>query len=282
MNEIRIQNGNLTLTGLRSGRSEAPAVLFLHGITSAADSWRESMARLGDRFDCWALDFRGHGDAGRVSEPPLIADYASDAAAALRDIGRPAIVVGHSLGGISAAHLAHERHPLVKALFLEDPPLFLGDGAFASTLYPQLFTMLRQAVAELQAEKPSPERYLDFASNSPSPMGGRAADHTTPRQLASRAFSLARFQPSVLDSAIDGRLFVGLDPNRPIVVPVTLLAANPTYGAAFLDGDAENLLRYTPHAVVVPFPEVGHNVRGSKLSEGRFLDLLDSFASANG
>lgn len=280
---MKVRNGEADLAVIRSGNAAGTPVLFLHGITSSADGWQESAARLADRFDCWALDFRSHGDSGRSGRSPLLSDYAADAEAVLAQIGKPAIVVGHSLGGITGAHLGHGGHPLVKALFLEDPPLFLGEqGAFETTLYPTLFTMMRKAVAELQDSGAFAGDYLTFARNTPSPMGGIAADHTTERHLVSRAQQLAKVDPGVLDAAIDGTLFDGLQPAKPIACPVTLLAANPAYGAAFLDGDAERLTRGTPHAEVVAFPECGHGVRSSKVSEARFLDLLDRFATQNG
>ena len=48
------------------------------------------------------------------------------AEAALAAIGRPAIVVGHSLGACVAGVIG-QNTPNVRAVFLEDPPWFLGD-----------------------------------------------------------------------------------------------------------------------------------------------------------
>ena len=282
MARISIDNGSQQLSAEHSGNPAGPAVLFLHGITSSADTWLESAQRLADRFDCWALDFRSHGCSERSTTPPTLTDYAADSAAALQQIGRPTIVVGHSLGGITAAHLAHEAHPLVKAVFLEDPPLFLIDPVvLASTLYPKMFTMLRDAVAKLQAADEPFEVYVDFARNLPSPMGGVAGDHTTERQVLCRARQNQQFDPLVLDSAIDGGVFSGLNPHRPMSCPVTLLAANEAYGAAFLSGDAERLLAHSPHAEVLDFAEVGHSIHMSKVSEARFLAELDRFVTAH-
>jgi pimeloyl-ACP methyl ester carboxylesterase len=242
----------------------------------------EATERLGDRFDCWALDFRGHGTSDRAPGAYRLTDYVSDAAAVLARIDRPTIVVGHSLGGVTAAHLGHTGHPLAKALFLEDPPLFFADPTvFEGTLYPKLFAMLRDVISEMRTADAPFEAYLDLARNTPSPMGGVAGDHTTPRQLQSRALQLQSFDPAVLDRAIDGTLFDCLDPRRPIDRPLTVLAANEAYGAAFLGGDDERLHRHSPHAEVVSFPEVGHSIKSSTVSEARFADLLDGFVTAH-
>jgi pimeloyl-ACP methyl ester carboxylesterase len=282
VSDFRIKNGSIELACTRSGLETGPPVLFLHGITSCRDSWLESTERLGDRFDCWALDFRGHGDSDRAPGEYLLEHYASDAASTLDRIGRPAVVVGHSVGGVTATQLSFDRHPFASALFLEDPPLFVSDAAvFSRTLYPKLFSLLQGAVSQLRADDAPFDAYLELAANAPSPMGGVAADHLSERQVRSRALQLQHFDPSCLDVAIDGRVFAGFDPTRPITCPVTLLAGNEAYGAAFLDGDDERLLASSPQVRIVAFPEVGHAVRASTVSAARFLDELDAFVTTN-
>ena len=282
VDDLRIDNGPVGLACTRGGAASGPAVLFLHGITSSRQSWLESIERLGDRFDCWALDFRGHGDSDRAPDAYLLTDYASDAAATLARIGRRTIVVGHSLGGVTAAHLAHGSHPLVGAIFLEDPPLYLdGQDALIGTVFPTMFSRLRELVMKLRADGAPFESYLDAAANSPSPMGGVAGDHLLEHHVRGRARQLQSFDPSCLDVAIDGRVFAAFDAAGPIGCPVTVLAANPAYGAAFRDGDEARLTASTPHAQVVAFPEVGHSVRTSTVSAARFLDELDAFVTAN-
>lgn len=200
----------------------------------------------------------------------------------LQWIDRPTIVVGHSLGAMTAAHLGHRNHPLVKAVLLEDPPLFVSEPAvFATTVYPERFRLAREAVSKLRAQHAALGVYLELARNTPSAMGGIEADHITARQLQSRSLQLASFDPSCLDFAIDGRVFAGLDATRPIGCPVTLLAANPAYGAAFLAGDDARLLAASPHAHIVAFPEVGHVIHAATVSTGRFLDELDRFATSH-
>ncbi len=282
MADLRVQNGSISLACTRSGTEGGTPVLFLHGITGCRDSWLESTERLGDRFDCWTLDFRGHGESDRAPGAYLIQDYASDATAVLDQIGRPTIVVGHSLGGMTALHVGHSAHPLVTALFLEDPPFSAGDAtAFAAMIFPRVFTILRDALLNLHEEQAPFEAYLDLATNSPSPMGGVVGDHLTPRHVRTRGLQLYRFDPSGLDAAIHGTVFAEFGATKPLACPVTVLAANEAYGAAFLPGDTAVLQAATPHARVIDFPEVGHLIRASTVSEARFLDELDAFVTAN-
>ena len=280
MEDLRVDNGPIGLAVTRSGLADAPPVLFLHGITSCRDSWFESVERLGDRHDCWTLDFRGHGESDRAPGEYLIDHYASDASAVLAAIGRPTVVVGHSLGGVTAAHLVHSSHPLVTAIFLEDPPLFLPNPSDVGADFPAVFSVLHSRLVQMQADRASYNTYLNMARTSPSPMGGVASDHQSERQIRSRAYQLQTFDPSCLGPAIDGRVFAEFDSSHPIPCPVIVLAANPKFGAAFRDGDRERLAAHSPHAIVVAFPEVGHSIRGATVSSARFLRELDTFVAS--
>ena len=81
------------------------------------------MPALAERFHVLSLDFRGHGKSGRATDyQPQ--GYVTDAIAVLEQLASgPAIVIGHSLGGVTAAALSQQRPELVRAMVLEDPPL---------------------------------------------------------------------------------------------------------------------------------------------------------------
>ncbi|RLL67787.1 alpha/beta hydrolase [Streptomyces sp. Z26] len=97
-----------------------PAVLALHGHFGRSRLFAPLAAALAGRHRVIALDQRGHGlsDHGGDFGPDA---YVEDAAALLRalDLG-PVAVLGHSMGGLVALHLA-ARHPeLVDALVVAD------------------------------------------------------------------------------------------------------------------------------------------------------------------
>ena len=92
----------------------APPILFLHGATLNRDSWDEIKDRLMGRCCVWTLDFRGHGHSDRVPNYDF-SGYVSDAETALAAIGRPAIVVGHSLGACVAGVLAVNFQEVVQS-----------------------------------------------------------------------------------------------------------------------------------------------------------------------
>jgi pimeloyl-ACP methyl ester carboxylesterase len=69
-------------------------------------------------------DARGHGRSSRIGGRFTVDRLAADAAGLLDALGvRGALVLGHSMGAVTAAALAADRPDLVRAVILEDPPL---------------------------------------------------------------------------------------------------------------------------------------------------------------
>lgn len=97
------------------------ALVLLHGLFDDSEGWL-ALAR-GTRRPCIALDLPGFGGSGLPVASTLEA-YADDIAAGLDALGLDACtLVGHSLGGAVAAHVA-ERSPAVRSLCLLAPAGF--------------------------------------------------------------------------------------------------------------------------------------------------------------
>ncbi len=104
------------------GRPDGAVVLLLHGLTSSALSWRNVAPALGERFRVIAPDARGHGGSSWTPDYSFEA-MADDVAAFLERVGvLAAIVVGHSMGALTAYALAARRPELVRLLVLEEIP----------------------------------------------------------------------------------------------------------------------------------------------------------------
>jgi lipase len=102
-------------------------VLLLHGVTDSAECWGSVVRHLAADRLVVAVDARGHGRTPLGDEPFTIGALASDAAVVLRAVvGRPTLVVGHSLGGVVAEELALTEPGLVAGLVLEDPAWVTG------------------------------------------------------------------------------------------------------------------------------------------------------------
>lgn len=100
---------------------DGPPVLLLHGLAGHAGEWTKTAAWLTADHHVLALDARGHGFSTRRPGDVSPDAHVADAAFVLDRLAkRSAVVVGQSLGGVTAMRLA-ARHPeSVLALVMAD------------------------------------------------------------------------------------------------------------------------------------------------------------------
>ncbi|MFF3571241.1 alpha/beta fold hydrolase [Nocardia jiangxiensis] len=102
--------GGITLAGESWGPDNGPLAVFLHGGGQTRHSWKDSGAALAKvGLQALLLDARGHGESdwapdGDYSRESMTADLLG----ILAELDRPAIVVGASMGGLTAL-LATDR-----------------------------------------------------------------------------------------------------------------------------------------------------------------------------
>jgi pimeloyl-ACP methyl ester carboxylesterase len=115
-----INHGAVRLAYVDYG-GEGPGLLLLHGLMGRATTWEATAAWLTPHYHVVALDQRGHGLSDKPDEAYARADYVGDAAAAIETLRLgPAVVMGHSMGGLNAWMLAAQRPELVRAIVIED------------------------------------------------------------------------------------------------------------------------------------------------------------------
>ncbi|MCJ1680709.1 alpha/beta hydrolase [Streptomyces sp. APSN-46.1] len=121
-----------TLSYLDFGGTGRP-LLALHGGMSEGGAFTGLAARLGDAWRVIAPDQRGHGDSDRAADYGR-EGYVSDAVALLDHLGlvAPVAVLGYSLGGLNAVHLAAAHPDRVSALIDVDATVEVApaDAAF--------------------------------------------------------------------------------------------------------------------------------------------------------
>ena len=110
------------------GPPNGPPLVFLHGQSVTWEEYTMIMPLLADRFQVYAVTLRGHGRSSWTPGAYSFNTCGADIAAFLREaVGRPAVVVGNSSGGVLAVWLAANAADHVSAIVLEDPPLFRCD-----------------------------------------------------------------------------------------------------------------------------------------------------------
>ena len=104
------------------GPVSGPPMVLLHGLTLLWQNYQPLIPHFSADWHIYACDLRGHGKSGRVADRYLLADYIADTVAFLRSrVNEPAVIVGHSLGGLIAPGVAAVAPELVRALILLDP-----------------------------------------------------------------------------------------------------------------------------------------------------------------
>ena len=101
-----------------------PLLHFTHGNGFPAGVYRRFLAPLSLDFDVRATDIVGHDDAFPVSDgwPGLV----DELVARLEAYPEPAILVGHSLGGMLSLMAAKARPELVRCVVMLDSPVVSG------------------------------------------------------------------------------------------------------------------------------------------------------------
>lgn len=101
-----------------------PDVVLIHGVTGDLSIWllSRTVQTLAQTHRVTAYDLRGHGYTDAPASGYTSADHAADLFGLMDELGvSRATLVGHSFGGVIAAHAAAERPERVGALVLSDP-----------------------------------------------------------------------------------------------------------------------------------------------------------------
>lgn len=281
MTARRIDNAGVGLHVEDDGERDAPPILLLHGITNSTDTWQWILPDLTRDHRVLRLDFRGHGRSDRAPGTYGMAAYVSDAAAVCEQvIGRPCVIIGHSLGGGTAATLAQQRPGLLRGVVLEDPPLG-GSGKLEGNSLSGAFAAMRQSIPRFQERGITPEDLAGRLAKAPSSSGPTFAEFLAPDALLAMATALLQLDASVLDPVLEGRVDRLFDHGAPIPVPALVLAADPAFPDAVVKAvDLERLAVASPHAKAIVMTGAGHLVHDDVKQRDRYLTEVRSFLSA--
>ncbi|MFN8052075.1 MAG: alpha/beta hydrolase [Acidimicrobiales bacterium] len=101
---------------VESGDPAAQPVVLMHGVTLQWWVWSSLMELLGDRYRVLAWDMRGHGESRAGSDGVSLEATAVDLATLLRELGlEDAIVVGHSMGGMTIGQFVRDHRAELEA-----------------------------------------------------------------------------------------------------------------------------------------------------------------------
>jgi esterase len=289
---VRVSNGDLSLHVAEDGDPAAPPILLLHGIIGSRATWSWMVPELAERFRVLRLDFRGHGQSDRAPNAYTAEGYVSDAIAALEQAaGRPCVVIGHSLGGATAAAITQRRPDLLTGAVLEDPPLGSAvEGEPASLEGHALvdgFRLLREAIPQLQQSEITVDAFVSVIAGTPDSSGTSTyGEVLLPDGVEAMARSMLEVDATVLDPVIAGTSDQFLNPASPFGVPTLVVAADPAkQDAVARVEDARHYASISGDVEVVVIDGAGHLIHNERASRERFrtavLGFIDRFASTS-
>ncbi|MDA1278592.1 MAG: alpha/beta hydrolase [Chloroflexi bacterium] len=250
------------------GPDNGPPVVLIHGIGGWWKDWESVIEQLSVRWHVYAIDLRGHGDSGRTSGSYDFIDYPSEVIEFLRDVVRtPAYLVGHSLGGVTAASVCARNPELVAAAVLEDPPLYIREWfeeSPSSSRFKQLFE-IRSKNLDIRGTAGELRKMNDTMSDA---------------ALLASAKKVLKVDPGVWGAAIGARMTDTWDPDAvlgSVSSPVLLVQANPDMHGVLRDVEATRTINLLAQGRHVKWDDSGHLMHASHPE--RFSQLVDAYFS---
>lgn len=259
LNEIRIVASQPWRVH-RTGDPQGPAMLLLHGFTGSGQGWEELASGLGD-WHVIAPDLPGHGGtAAPTGAMPMVA---RDLVELLDQLGvAQAVVVGYSMGGRLALHLAAHAPDRVKGLVVVGATPGIVDPDERAARLADDESLARRIEEDLEA-------FVNDWENQPMFWSQRALTPET--REAMRAVRLAH-DPKLLAEALR-RLGTGAQPPlherlRTMSLPVLWVAGE--YDLKFR-AIAQSTRAMLPDVHVAVVPYAGHAVHVERPSAFRTL-----------
>ncbi|HNH94755.1 MAG TPA: alpha/beta hydrolase [Microthrixaceae bacterium] len=281
-----IGSDGLRLAADVAGPDDGPTVVLLHGGGQTRHSWAGTWRYLADHgWRAWTVDLRGHGDSewsgdGDYQLQAFAADTTAVAGAVTAETGRPPVLVGASLGGLSALVAVAEADPqdgLARALVLVDVAHRLesaGTDRIGAFMTGNLdgFESLDEAadvIAAYNPHRPRPTNLDGLAKNLRQGPDGRWRWHWDPRFVSGKFGAADETRativgPDLLERSADA-----------LRVP-TLLVRGRSSDLLSEEG-ARDFLARVPHAEFADVAGAGHMVVGDRneVFNSAVLEFLD-------
>jgi len=250
-----------------------PTVLMLHGGGQNRFSWKNTGQILADEgFHVVALDSRGHGDSDRSPDANYTVDaLSSDTLRVLEQIGRPVILIGASMGGMTGILVADAagQEKVTKLVLVDVVPRYekSGSARIRDFMFSHVhgFESLEEAADAVAA-------YLPYRTKPRSPEGlkrnlrrrdGRGYWHWDPKFLTAPADDAFVREEKLEQAAID------------LNIPILLIRGK--LSDVVSPEGVKDFLAKVPRAEFVELSDAGHTAAGD--DNDAFSEAVVQFAS---
>ena len=256
-----------------AGDPARPTIVMLHGGGQNRFSWKNTGQILADRgFHVIALDARGHGDSDRAPDAEYTVDaFARDADSVLNQIGRPVVLIGASMGGLTGIIVANRAGPdrVVKLVLVDVVPRFESAGThrirdFMSRHVHGFETLdhAADAIADYLPHRKRP-RNLEGLKKNLRHRHGRWHWHWDPAFVTSVGNDPFVDVERLEQAAID--------------LPIPILLIRGKLSDVVSPEGVEDFLAKVPHAEFVELSDAGHTAAGD--DNDAFSDAVVAFVT---
>lgn len=228
-------------------------VVFLHGFGDMAECWLGLINRLALDLPVYALDAPAHGYSRVSPDEEYTNQIARRGIDFIRHLGRPAILVGHSMGALQSMHIAGDAPTFVRAMVLEDPPIARDLSPWRD---PQTIAILGGWIRKLQRQT--------------------VEEATAKTREAHPTWDDVEFEPWVrskhlLDTTFVGEFGIHREPMEVtlprITCPTLVLTGDPERGAIITNENAAWARTLCPTIEFAHFPGASHDVRRDRAAQ---------------
>jgi pimeloyl-ACP methyl ester carboxylesterase len=228
-----------------------PPLLFVHGLGHGAWCWQHWQAAAAEAgYPTYAVSLRGHGSSSGRLRTALLRHYVDDVVATAQSLPRPAVLVGHSMGGL-VVQRALARYAARAAVLVAPVPA-------------------HPAVASLAAiARRHPGDALRIVAGGSLPLRADYLFHELPEPEAQDHADRCGGESAV----VQYQLLMHRPARPPLGSPPVLVLATPDDRLVPIRGVRSTAVRYG--ADVVEFPGMGHDL----MLDARWREPLDAMLS---
>ena len=293
------------------GPDNGPALVLIPAQGVDWTNYEKVLEPLSSEYQVYSVDVRGHGKSDWTTGNYSFETIGADMTAFLEKVvKRKAIISGNSSGGLIALWLAANKPELVKAIILEDPPLFsadwprIKDDSYVYRVLQVTVEMSKElhesrsirglARKFMQIKRPvkggkirgvpkSAAYFISFLIRASQKFG--SGKPSLPGKLNKVIEVLTTYDADFAQAFVDGRIYKGLNHAEALKLaecPMILLHANwlrhPEYGlvGAMDDADAARARELAPNMEYLRV-DSDHVIHSHKPE--MFVDIICEFIS---